>query len=332
MTCIVPSYRERRPRAFPRRRRRRLCARRAGPEGEARPAGRDRARAPDARRGAPARLRPLHAPRHQEARLLHPLPLRRPGARPTARGASYEALEPLFRGRGARLRRAARRRWTPMPRRSHAIGGEPPPEPRWNQDWFPRLDAAAAYVLVRETRPAPHRRGRLRPFHALHAPRRPRRRPRHRDHRRSTPRRAPTSNGLGATHPAQTVQEAGTAPFAALAARRHAVHRFQPHPDAGHRRGFPLQPRPAGAARRRARAHPRHLPARRLSGRNGNGAATTSSSASPRSSRAAATACSGRATMRRPAWRRPSRPASPGALELQAGAHEASLWLVKERG
>jgi len=34
-----------------------------------------------------------------------------------------------------------------------AIGQAPPPEPRWNQDWFPRLDAAAAYVLVRETRP-----------------------------------------------------------------------------------------------------------------------------------------------------------------------------------
>jgi predicted O-methyltransferase YrrM len=28
-----------------------------------------------------------------------------------------------------------------------------PPEPRWDQDWFPRLDAAAAYVLVRESRP-----------------------------------------------------------------------------------------------------------------------------------------------------------------------------------
>jgi hypothetical protein len=34
-----------------------------------------------------------------------------------------------------------------------AIGTEPPPAPRWNQDWFPRLDAAAAYALVRSTRP-----------------------------------------------------------------------------------------------------------------------------------------------------------------------------------
>ena len=34
-----------------------------------------------------------------------------------------------------------------------AIGAEPPPAPRWNQDWFPRLDAAAAYAMVRATRP-----------------------------------------------------------------------------------------------------------------------------------------------------------------------------------
>jgi Methyltransferase domain len=34
-----------------------------------------------------------------------------------------------------------------------AIGSEPPPAPRWHQDWFPRLDAAAAYVMVRTLRP-----------------------------------------------------------------------------------------------------------------------------------------------------------------------------------
>ena len=34
------------------------------------------------------------------------------------------------------------------------IGADAPaPAPRWNQDWFPRLDAAAAYVLVRTRRP-----------------------------------------------------------------------------------------------------------------------------------------------------------------------------------
>lgn len=35
-----------------------------------------------------------------------------------------------------------------------AIGREPPPAPRWDQDWFPRLDAAAAYAMVRRRRPA----------------------------------------------------------------------------------------------------------------------------------------------------------------------------------
>ena len=35
-----------------------------------------------------------------------------------------------------------------------AIGKDaPPPEPRWNQDWFPRLDAAAAYAMVRTLKP-----------------------------------------------------------------------------------------------------------------------------------------------------------------------------------
>jgi hypothetical protein len=33
-----------------------------------------------------------------------------------------------------------------------ALGGEPP-APRWTQDWFPRLDAAAAYAMVRRFRP-----------------------------------------------------------------------------------------------------------------------------------------------------------------------------------
>ena len=35
-----------------------------------------------------------------------------------------------------------------------AIGGNLPPAPRWNQDWFPRLDGAAAYAMVRRHRPA----------------------------------------------------------------------------------------------------------------------------------------------------------------------------------
>lgn len=34
-----------------------------------------------------------------------------------------------------------------------AIGKDAPPAPRWNQDWFPRLDAAAAYAMVRALEP-----------------------------------------------------------------------------------------------------------------------------------------------------------------------------------
>lgn len=34
-----------------------------------------------------------------------------------------------------------------------AIGVAPPPAPRWDQDWFPRLDAAAAYALIRRHLP-----------------------------------------------------------------------------------------------------------------------------------------------------------------------------------
>ena len=34
-----------------------------------------------------------------------------------------------------------------------AIGAQPAPAPRWDQDWFPRLDAAAAYAMVRSLRP-----------------------------------------------------------------------------------------------------------------------------------------------------------------------------------
>jgi hypothetical protein len=33
------------------------------------------------------------------------------------------------------------------------LGTAPPPEPRWQQDWFPRLDAAIAYTLIRTLAP-----------------------------------------------------------------------------------------------------------------------------------------------------------------------------------
>ena len=33
------------------------------------------------------------------------------------------------------------------------LGDQPPPAPRWTQDWFPVLDAAAAYTIVRQSKP-----------------------------------------------------------------------------------------------------------------------------------------------------------------------------------
>ena len=35
-----------------------------------------------------------------------------------------------------------------------SIGQEEPPAPRWKQDWFPRLDGAAAYKMVRDLKPS----------------------------------------------------------------------------------------------------------------------------------------------------------------------------------
>lgn len=35
-----------------------------------------------------------------------------------------------------------------------AIGAQPAPAPRWDQDWFPRLDATMAYALVRRHHPS----------------------------------------------------------------------------------------------------------------------------------------------------------------------------------
>jgi predicted O-methyltransferase YrrM len=64
-----------------------------------------------------------------------------------AGAVDYPALEPLFRAAEPAQREvlamiAAHRE------RLHGFVG-PPPLPRWDQDWFPRLDGAAAYALVR---------------------------------------------------------------------------------------------------------------------------------------------------------------------------------------
>ncbi len=66
--------------------------------------------------------------------------------------ASYVALEPLFSAAEPAFL-ALIKSMDQFADAYRAIGSEPPPEPRWNQDWFPRLDAAALYIFVRKARP-----------------------------------------------------------------------------------------------------------------------------------------------------------------------------------
>lgn len=73
-------------------------------------------------------------------------------AEPPRQGA-YDALEPIFAAAEPEFR-ALLGRIDAHEGALQAIGGQKPPEPKWTQDWFPRLDAAAAYALVRDLRPA----------------------------------------------------------------------------------------------------------------------------------------------------------------------------------
>ena len=98
-----------------------------------------------------------------------------------------------------------------------SIGKKPPPEPRWKQDWFPRLDGVAAYVLVREARPS-----RIVEVGSGHSTRFLSRAVR--DCELSTeivaidPAPRASLEGLAVTLIRSTVQDAGTTPFSKLAA------------------------------------------------------------------------------------------------------------------
>jgi predicted O-methyltransferase YrrM len=63
----------------------------------------------------------------------------------------YPALEPLFAASLPAML-ALLERIEGLGDRLRALDG-PPPVPRWKQDWFPRLDGAALYALVRTERP-----------------------------------------------------------------------------------------------------------------------------------------------------------------------------------
>ncbi len=64
----------------------------------------------------------------------------------------YPAFEPLFLAAEPRFR-SVLETIEAVADALAGLGG-PAPAPRWEQDWFPRLDAAAAYALVQERKPA----------------------------------------------------------------------------------------------------------------------------------------------------------------------------------
>ena len=81
------------------------------------------------------------------------IPYRYAGAvTPPGERAPYGAIERLFDGASAgfsqRLDGLAAYGGA-----LRAIADAPPPAPRWEQDWFPRLDAAMAYAMVRDYAP-----------------------------------------------------------------------------------------------------------------------------------------------------------------------------------
>lgn len=63
----------------------------------------------------------------------------------------YPAVEAAFDDAGPSFMEVLDRIGTHADRLAAFDG--PPPEPRWGQSWFPRLDGAAAYALVRQHRP-----------------------------------------------------------------------------------------------------------------------------------------------------------------------------------
>jgi hypothetical protein len=81
------------------------------------------------------------------------IPYRQAGSVPAAGSRpAYAGIERIFNDRRDRFA-AWFDRMESYAADLRAIGDLPPPQPRWNQDWFPRLDAAIAYTVTRESRP-----------------------------------------------------------------------------------------------------------------------------------------------------------------------------------
>ena len=67
-----------------------------------------------------------------------------------ARAQGYPALRPWLAAAEPRMQQILREVAARLPR---MVDGAPAPAPRWEQDWFPRLDAAVAYTMVQTARP-----------------------------------------------------------------------------------------------------------------------------------------------------------------------------------
>jgi hypothetical protein len=67
--------------------------------------------------------------------------------------STYESVERRFAGLRSQFA-AQLQSVEEFADRLRAIGNQPAPAPRWEQDWFPRLDAAMAYTIVRQQRPS----------------------------------------------------------------------------------------------------------------------------------------------------------------------------------
>ena len=239
---------------------------------------------------------------------------------------SYEALEPYFRAAEpsfAELIAAMDSHSAAL----QAIGGEPLPTPRWNQDWFPRLDAAAAYALVRDTRP-----GRIVEVGSGHSTRFLARAIR--DGGLSTkivaidPAPRADIEGIGVTILRMPVQDAGTKPFATLGPGDmlfiDSSHILMPGTDVDFLLNHIVPALPAGV---RLHLHDIFLPdayPRAWEWRGYNeqlGVAALIQGGGFRSlwsSHYAATRMANAVGA-----------SVAGSLELKPGAHEASLWLMK---
>lgn len=71
---------------------------------------------------------------------------------PSVEAADYPALRPLFEQARSNIQAALDGIESHAPELDHILQGRGPA--RFDQSWFPRLDAAAAYTLVRQAKPA----------------------------------------------------------------------------------------------------------------------------------------------------------------------------------